>query len=175
MPTRLILPFLFMCVSWWLSGIDSDVGVFLAVTSVSLLSVVAGEAFGLLIGASIYDMEKAMTGMTVISLGMMLVGGFFVDKLPIFITWVKYLSPFKYTFDAALRIVFNRDVPCDGSGALEELCLAQDVDKVPVKDVLEHLNTHGSIGFNVGMLVVLGLAPRYLAYLALRAKKEEER
>jgi hypothetical protein len=165
-----------MIISWWMAGISYSFSVFFFTTLVSLLSTVAGEAIGLLIGAAIYDMEKAMTVVTVVSLGMMLVGGFFVEKLPVFIEWGRYLSPFNYTFNAARQVVFNRSVPCDGSGFLQDLCLSRTVGTmVPVQEVLEFLSNDGSLAFNVGMLLVLGLVPRYLAYVALRSKKEAER
>ena len=76
MPTRLILPLIYMTVSFWMAGISERFDLFVYSTLVSLLSVVAGEAIGLMLGASIYDMEKAMTLTTVVSLSLMLLGGF---------------------------------------------------------------------------------------------------
>ena len=138
---------------------------------------VAGESIGLLIGASIYDLEKAMTTMTVVSLGLMLLGGFFIQNVPTWLEWGKYLSPFKYSFDASRQLVFDRPVPCDGSGALEQLCgIGEDLnDFASSEDVLASLGVQGSVWFNALMLLAIGLGPRYIAYLALRAKKENDR
>lgn len=175
MPTRLILPLIYMVIAFWMAGISDRVDVFAFTTLVSLLSVVAGEAIGLMVGASIYDMEKAMTTMTVISLALMLLGGFFVENVPSWLEWGKFLSPFKYSFDASRLLIFDEDIPCDGSGALEILCGGSNEGLVSADDVTEFLGVQGTVGFNLGMLLLLGLVPRYLAYLALRAKKEEER
>ena len=82
----------------------------------------------------------------------------------------------KYAFAAAVQLVFTDDVPCDGSGNLEDLCgSGNDFGAAKGADVVEFLGVQGSIGFNVGMLVVICFVPRYGAYLSLRAQKGGER
>ena len=71
--------------------------------------------------------------------------------------WAKYLSPFKYSFDLSLQVVFSRNVPCDGSGALEQLCGGNGVGYAPPADVREFIGLQGSLGFNLGMLLVFCL------------------
>ena len=175
MPTRLILPLIYMIIAFWMSGISSHFSIFICTTLIALLSVMAGEAIGLLIGASIYDMEKAMTIMTVVSLALMLLGGFFIAHVPVWLRWGKYISPFKYSFDASRQLIFKTPVPCDGSGALQKYCQESSNNTITPEQVFEYLNIQGSVGFNVGILIAIGLVPRYIAYRALRAKKEGER
>ena len=175
MPARLVLPMLYMIISFWMASISTKFSMFVASTLISLLSVMAGEAIGLLIGATIYDADKGLTFMTVISLFLALVGGFFVENVPSFLVWSKFISPFKYSFDASLQLVFDEPVPCDGSGALEGLCVDTDDGFASPEDVLDFLGVQGSVGFNAGLLIAIGLIPRYLAYLALGAKKEGDR
>lgn len=174
-PVRLVLPFLYMTTSFWMAGIDDRFGVFLASTGCTLLSVLAGESLGLLVGASISAMDKALTVMTISTLTLMLLGGFFVENIPSFVKWARFLSPFKYAFDGSLQLVFDRDVPCDGTGALENLCRGRSEGYAASEDVLKTLGVQGSISFNIGMLFVICLLPRYLAYLALRRQKGVER
>jgi len=175
MPARLVLPMLYMIISFWMASISTQFSMFVATTLISLLSVMAGEAIGLLVGATIYDTEKGMTAMTVISLFLALVGGFFVENVPPFLVWSKYLSPFKYSFDASLQLVFLEPVPCDGSGALEELCIGSDDGFASSEAVINFLGVQGDVGFNVGILIAIGLVPRYFAYLALGSKKQGDR
>lgn len=175
MPTRLVLPFIYMTISFWMATISTKFSVYVTTTIISLLSVMAGEAIGLLVGSTIYDMEKGMTAMTVISLALALLGGFFVQNIPPFLQWARFLSPFKYSFDASLQLVFKDPVPCDGSGALEGLCGGASTGSASPQEVIQFLGVQGSVAFNVGILVVIGLVPRYIAYLALRAKKEGDR
>lgn len=172
-PVRIVLPLLYMIVSFWMAGFDKRFTVFIGTIACTLLSVVAGEAMGLFVGAAIYDLEKAITAMTVVTLFLMLLGGFFVQNIPFWLEWAKYLSPFKYAFDSSLQLVFDRPVPCDGSGALGELCA--NGGSVPAADILASQGIQGSIGFNVGLLLVFCFLPRYLAYVSLRFKKGGER
>jgi ABC-type multidrug transport system permease subunit len=175
MPTRLVLPAIYMVISFWMAGVSDRFDLFLFTTFITLLSVVAGEAIGLMIGASVYDMEKAMTIMTVVALALMLLGGFFVENVPFWLEWGKYISPFKYSFDASRQLVFDRDVPCDGSGALLDLCGGSSEGFVAPEEIIDFLAIQGSVGFNIGLLLVIGLVPRFVAYLALRSKKEGDR
>merc|ERR1711862_535452 len=154
-------------------GIDDRFVMFLGSTACTLLSVLAGEAIGLMVGASILDMQKAMAYMTVGTLGLMLVGGFFVQDIPAWISWTRYLSPFKYSFDASLGLVFDRDMPCDGSGMLDGIC--GEGEYATAAEVISFLGIDGTVAFNAGMLLVLASVPRYFAYLALRRTKASER
>jgi ABC-type multidrug transport system ATPase subunit len=174
-PVRLTLPFLYMTVSFWMAGVDNQFSVFIGSIACTLLSVVAGEAMGLFIGAAVYDLQKGLTIMTVFTLFLMLLGGFFVENVPDFIAWAKYISPFKYAFDSSLQLVFDRPVPCDGSGALEELCAGSDTGYVSDEDVLDFIGVQGSIAFNAGILLVFCFVPRFGAYWALRMKKSGDR
>jgi ABC-type multidrug transport system permease subunit len=124
-----------MLLAYWLAGISNRFSLLLLTTLVSLLSVLAGESFGILVGASLDDMGRAMmTTITVIALTMMLLGGFYVDNVPGFVSWAKYISLFKYAFDASRELVFDRDVPCDGSGYLPALYYPGQ-EAVPVEEI----------------------------------------
>jgi len=173
-PVRLVLPLIYMIISYWMIGISTSFVTFVASIGCALLSVVAGEAFGLLVGAAIEDLQKAITFMTVSMLFLMLLGGFFVENVPDFLQWAKFLSPFKYAFDSSLQLIFDHAVPCDGSGVLESLC-SGNTNCVTVDEVRDFIGIQGSLGFNVGLLVVLCFIPRYAAYLFLRHKKAPER
>ena len=174
-PTRLILPFIYTIIAFWMSGVNDKFSVFLGTTCCTLLSVLSGEALGLLIGASVYDQQKALTVMTVCALGLMLLGGFYLDNVPSFIAWARFLSPFKYAFDASLQVVFDENIPCDGSGLLEDICGGSDEGYATPEQIKEFLGVEGSVGFNVGMLLIISTVPRYFAYLALRSKKSGDR
>lgn len=75
-----------------------------------------------------------------------------------------------------MQLVFSDDVPCDGSGNLEELCgNGNDFGAAKGSDVVDFIDVQGSLGFNIGMLVAICFVPRYAAYLSLRAQKGGER
>jgi hypothetical protein len=58
---------------------------------------------------------------------------------------------------------------------LEALCGGLDTGSVRGEDVVKFLGVQGSVAFNASLLLVLGLVPRFIAYMALRAKKENDR
>jgi ABC-type multidrug transport system permease subunit len=138
------------------------------------LSVMTGEAIGLLVGSTVYDMEKGQTVLTVVALFLALLGGFFVQNVPSWLSWAQYLSPFAYAFFAILPVVFNEPIPCDGSDIIPE-CGGSDTGSISPEVVLNMLTVKNSVAFNVGMLFFFALFPRFIAYFALRAKKEGDR
>ena len=173
-PARLALPAIYMTISYWMSGVNNNFGIFIASTLCSLLSVLAGESIGLFLGAAVLDMEKGMVIMTVAALGLMVVGGFFVRNVPHWLLWLGYISPFKYSYNSSVQLVFDRPVPCDGSGLLAA-CGGDDTGAVSVEDVLQFLGVQFSAGFNAAMLLVIFIVVRIFAFYALKSKKAEER
>jgi ABC-type multidrug transport system ATPase subunit len=173
-PARMVLPFIYMIVSYWLAGVNYNFLIFLGSTVCTLLSVLAGESIGLLVGTTVFDMEKGMVVMTVTSLALMVVGGFFVQNLPAWLQWLRFLSPFKYAYDSSVQLVFNRPTPCDGSAVLA-VCSGRDEGFASPEEVIAHLRVQGSVGFNVGLLLAFFVVARFFSFMALRTKKAGER
>ena len=130
---------------------------------------IAGEAIGLLVGACIYEKDRAVATMTVVSMGMLLLGGVFVDNAHPMVQAVRFISPFNYAHGASCLLVFDRDVPCDGG-----IFGGCNGGSIPVDHVLDTFNVEGTVRFNVGLLLLWGLVPRFLTYFALRCKKHLE-
>ena len=173
-PARLALPAIYMCISYWMSGVNNNFGIFIASTVCSLLSVLAGESIGLFLGAAVLDMEKGMVIMTVSALGLMVVGGFFVRNIPSWILWLGYISPFKYSYNSSVQLVFDKPVPCDGSGLLAA-CEGGSTGAASTEEVLEFLGVEFSAGVNAALLLALFVVVRVAAFFALKSKKAEER
>jgi len=118
--------------------------------------------------------NKGMVIMTILALSLMVVGGFFVRNVPQWILWLGYVSPFKYSYNSSVQLVFDRPVPCDGSGVLAA-CGGRSVGYASEQDVLDFLGTEFSAGANAGLLLLIFVIVRVLAFLALKSKKPEER
>lgn len=173
-PARLALPAIYMCISYWMSGVNNNFGIFLASTMCSLLSVLAGESIGLFLGAAVLDMEKGMVIMTVSALSLMVVGGFFVRNVPSWILWLGYLSPFKYSYNSSVQLVFNKPVPCDGSGLLAS-CNGGSTGYATEESIVKFLGVEFSAGLNASLLLVMFIVIRVMAFFALKSKKADER
>jgi len=175
MPTRLVLPLLFVTVTFWMTAANSSFVVFLGVCGCTLLGVLAGESIGLFVGALIMDFEKAMTVLIVFTLTCLVSGGYYIQNIPAFMKWTPYMSPFKYAYHSCVSLVFDHDVPCDGSGILEVICSKPGVEFATPEDIREFLNVDGSVGLNIGLMCALIFVARYLAFLALKSKKAGDR
>lgn len=166
LPMRLALPCLFLIISYPMVALSPKPGTFFALCGVQLLAALCGEAMGVFIGTSTMDYEKAMTIATVASLALMLTGGYFIQNLPSFLGWIRFISPFKYSYDACIMLGFDRNVPCTNGEVLEE-CLP-GVDEVDKSVAWDYLGATETVGENVGALVAIMLFFRLAAYLALR-------
>merc|ERR1712241_1557647 len=107
---------------------------------------------------------------------LMLLGGFFANNLPVWLSWVRYLSPFAYASNAALGVIFRTPIPCDGSGGLGAICadngLGAFADPAVVRDSFD---CYGTVASNIACLLAACVLPRLLAYVCLRRKKAGER
>ncbi len=179
MPTRLALPAIYMIIAYWMSGVNNSFLIFLASTGCTLLSVLAGESIGLLIGTTFFDMEQGLAAMTILSLCLMVSGGFFVRNIVPWLSWIKFISPFKYAYDASVQLIFNSPVPCSsgaGGGVEFQSCNgASTTGFVSAEDLKSFLGVQGSVGFNVGLLIAMFVVVRIIAFVALRSKKPAER
>merc|ERR1712224_1035430 len=132
LPVFLLMPFIYMTISYWMVAPTLGFVKYLCILLIALLSVMTGQAMGFLVGASFDDIKIGQAVATVVILFLMLLGGFFAQNLPVWLSWVKYLSPFAYASNAALTVIFNKPVPCDGTGALYPMCEIGDTTSHPV-------------------------------------------
>jgi ABC-type multidrug transport system ATPase subunit len=173
MPVFLFLPFIFLVISYWMTVPTLGFTTFVLILLISLLSVITGQGMGQLVGAAFDDVKIGQAVATVVILFLMLLGGFFAKNVPLWLSWVRYVSPFAYASNAALGVIFQEQIPCDGSGGLDRLCFEQ-----PFADpnaVRELFVVSGTVASNIACLLVAGLLPRLFAYAILRRKKAGER
>jgi ABC-type multidrug transport system ATPase subunit/ABC-type multidrug transport system permease subunit len=167
LPIRLSLPLLYLMISFPMTSLAPTVKSFCQVASILLLSALAGESIGVFIGTITLDYEKAMVIALLVSLILILTGGFFVQNLPIFVHWVRFVSPAKYSYDSCLRLVYYENIKCDQGDILVE-CSDPTVKEVSPEAVWNYLGQQGTVGFNVGLLILFIIFFRIAAYLAMR-------
>uniref|UniRef100_A0A453IT17 ABC transporter domain-containing protein n=1 Tax=Aegilops tauschii subsp. strangulata TaxID=200361 RepID=A0A453IT17_AEGTS len=103
---------------------------------------------GLAIGATLLDIKKATTLASVTVMTFMLAGGFFVKRVPPFISWLRYLSFNYHTYRLLLKVQYD-----------------------PVPDILMTSVPLDNGVTEVGALVAMIIGYRVLAYLSLRRVK----
>ncbi|XP_068658198.1 ABC transporter G family member 25-like [Aristolochia californica] len=160
LPMELILPAAFGIVCYWMAGLKPDLISFL-LTMITLLGyVLVAQGMGLALGAAIMDAKQASTVVTVTMLAFLLTGGFYVNKVPAWMQWLKYTSFTYYCYKLLIIVQYgekraNQLMGCShhhggGCGMVEE-----DVGTV----------------VSVAALLVMFVGYRLLAYAALRRIK----
>lgn len=176
LPVFLFMPFTFLAISYWMAVPTLGVITFLGVLFIALLSVITGQGMGQLVGAAFDDVQVGQAVATVVILFLMLLGGFMAQNIPAWLAWVKYISPFSYASNAALKLIFREDIPCDGSGMMSPVCTPGDATGVIDPEVIFELySVTLSLGANIACLILCCIIPRVLAYHFLRRKKAGER
>ncbi|CAK7327579.1 unnamed protein product [Dovyalis caffra] len=160
LPMELVLPTIFLTITYWMAGLKGTPGNFLHTLFVLLYSVLVSGGLGLAIGALVLNQKSATIMGSVIMLSFLLAGGYYVTHVPSFISWIKYISISQYTYKLLLGSQFKPSdtYSCaDGAGGV---CLVGDYP--PIKQVGLDDQVFGAVALGI-MLV----GYRLIAYLAL--------
>ncbi|KAJ7975913.1 ABC transporter family protein [Quillaja saponaria] len=111
LPLDLLLPVLFLVVVYFMANLRmSATSFFLSILTV-FLCIVAAQGLGLAIGATLMDLKRATTLASVTVMTFMLAGGFFVKNVPIFISWIRYMSFNYHTYKLLLKVQYEHITP----------------------------------------------------------------
>ncbi|XP_028807534.1 ABC transporter G family member 9 [Neltuma alba] len=159
LPMELVLPTIFLTITYWMASLKPSLLSFFFTLLSLLFAVLVSQGLGLALGALLMDQKTATTLGSVIMLCFMLAGGFFVQNVPKFIAWIKYVSISHYTFKLFVGSQYGvRDTyPCS-----EGQCLVADFPSIKQMGV----GLEGQIVAALALGVML-VAYRLLAYAAL--------
>ena len=173
-PLKLVLPTLFLIIAYWMANINNSFPIFLAILVFQLLSILVAESFGLFLGATLGNLQHASTAATIFLIGLMLIGGFLIQRLPHWLgVWAKWLSFFKYSYNACLRLEFMGDqVYHCVDGSYVDICRNHLNGTFTGADALRYFDSGIDIGYN--FLVRFGMFTifRTGTYLSLRFIKK---
>lgn len=166
-PMDSLIPSIFCWIIYWMSGLRISANAFFENWFSVLLIMSVSQSLGLLIGACVQNFRTALSFTTVLVLSIMLVGGFYVRNIPVWIRWLKYLSFIYYGYGLVLKIEFNhRYVQCPIQDLGEQCLVSQtdlldlDVDKPPTLQAC--------------MLIAFLLLMRTSIYYALKIKTDSQ-
>ncbi|KAF6163633.1 hypothetical protein GIB67_036093 [Kingdonia uniflora] len=117
LPLDLILPIVFLVIVYFMSGLKQSFSAFFLTLSAVFLSIIAAQGLGLAIGAAFMDVKKATTVASVIIMTFMLSGGFFLQNVPSFMSWVRYISFNYHTYSLLLKIQYSCSDEVHGLGS----------------------------------------------------------
>uniref|UniRef100_A0A6N2MJJ0 ABC transporter domain-containing protein n=1 Tax=Salix viminalis TaxID=40686 RepID=A0A6N2MJJ0_SALVM len=159
LPLELALPTAFVFIIYWMGGLKADPITFILSLLVVLYSVLVSQSLGLAIGAILMDVKQATTLASVTTLVFLIAGGYYVQQIPPFIVWLKYLSYSYYCYKLLLGVQYNEDdhYECSKGGGL---CRVGDFPAVKSMG-LDHL------WVDVAIMALMLVGYRIVAYLAL--------
>ena len=159
LPMELILPTVFITITYWMSGLKPTAGNFLQTLFALLFCVLVSQGLGLALGALVMDQKSATILGTVMMLAFLLAGGFYIQHIPPFISWIKYISISHYTYKLFLGSQYkpNETYPCGNPG---KVCLVGDFPSIKT------VGLDGQVLAAVALAIML-VVYRLIAYLAL--------
>ncbi|XP_016561883.2 ABC transporter G family member 9-like [Capsicum annuum] len=158
LPMELVLPSVFVIITYWTTGLKPFALNFFSTLFTLLFSVLVSQGLGLALGALVMDQKSATVLGSVIMLSFTLVGGYFVHHVPIFISWIKYISVCQYTFKLLVGAQFQagETYTC----GINATCYVQDSPAIKAVGL-------GDTAISIVALAIMLVAYRFLAYLAL--------
>ena len=167
LPMELILPTVFLIVTYWMAGLKPDLVAFLLTLLVLLGYVLVSQGLGLALGAAIMDAKQASTIVTVTMLAFVLTGGYYVHKVPSCMAWIKYISTTYYSYKLFINVQYG-----EGKKISSMLgCSHHGSNRVSCKFIDQDIAGQISPELCVGILLLMFVGYRLLAYLALRRIK----
>jgi ABC-type multidrug transport system permease subunit len=169
-PLKLVLPIISFIITYWMANMNPDFGIFLGILVFLLMIVLVAESLGLLFGASFHDIAHAWVAANIVLLGLLLAGGYFIENIPYWlIVWTKWLSFYKYGYDACLRLQFMGDrlYKCV-NGATIVVCRNNLNGTFTGDKALKYFQVDLDIGLNFIVLMGMFITFRLAVYIALR-------
>lgn len=158
LPMGLVLPTAFFTMVYWMARLKPTPKCFFTGLFALLYSCICTQGLGLAIGALVMQQKSATVFASVIMSAFTLVGGYYVQHVPKFIGWIRYLSSIQHTFKLLLVTQFDADetYPC----GLGRICRVADFPAI------KPVGLDGVVQSAVAMAVMV-VVYRLIAYFAL--------
>ncbi|XP_059275486.1 ABC transporter G family member 14 [Lycium ferocissimum] len=158
LPLELALPTAFTFILYWMGGLKANPATFILSLLVVLYSVLVSQSLGLAYGAMLMDVKQATTLASVTTLVFLIAGGYYIQQIPPFIVWLKYLSYSYYCYKLLLGVQYNDNDVYECSKGV----YCQVADFPAIKSV--GLN---NMWMDVFIMALMLVGYRLIAYLAL--------
>ena len=105
LPFLILVPLIYALVLYWMVGLESSAEIFFTFALGMFLASLAGSSFGLLLGSTASDPKVVAALNPVLIIPFVLFSGYFKNRedLPVWLGWVEYISPMKYSFIIFVR------------------------------------------------------------------------
>lgn len=159
LPMELVLPTIFVTVTYWMGGLKPKFLTFMLTLFVILLNVLVSQGLGLALGAILMDVKQATTLSSVLMLVFLLASGYYIQHIPMFINWLKYISFSHYCYKLLIGVQYSRNEVYEcGIGKYCEVLEFPAIKYLGIDNLV----------LDVVALAVMLVVYRLLAYVALR-------
>ncbi|KAL8227657.1 hypothetical protein R6Q57_015241 [Mikania cordata] len=162
LPMELVLPTIFVTVTYWMGGLKPSLITFVLTLLIILFNVLVSQGLGLALGAILMDLKQATTLSSVVMLVFLLAGGYYIQQIPPFISWLKYISFSHYCYKLLVEVQYSENEVYDCGLGIH--CRVLDFPGIKYLGI-------GHLWWDVAALGVMLVGYRLLAYVALRMSK----
>ncbi|CAG9464710.1 unnamed protein product [Pedinophyceae sp. YPF-701] len=150
LPLDCLYPSVFVFIIYWMSGLKATAAAFFGNWFTIILTVLVGQSMGMLIGTVMMNPKSGQTVATIAMLTFMLTAGFYIDDIPVWIEWVKYLGFPYFSWRMLMKLEFG---DYDGEYP-ERLTRPNEI----------------SFGLDMGCMFLFLFGLRFITYMELRRK-----
>ncbi|GAB2230039.1 hypothetical protein Droror1_Dr00014295 [Drosera rotundifolia] len=160
MLAHVLYPAIFMVIVYFMAGLKRTLACFFQTLLTILLIAITSQGAGELFGAAVLSIKRAGTIASLVLMVFLLAGGYYVQHIPRFMKWLKYISFMFYGFRLLLKVQYSGDqlYECESVGGCRKLQSSPSFDTV---------NLGGGLR-EVWVLLAMALAYRLCAYVCLR-------
>ncbi|CAK9231345.1 unnamed protein product [Sphagnum troendelagicum] len=157
---ELVFPTIFLVILYFMASLRASVGAFFLTLLATFLIGITGQGFGEMFGAATLSLKTAGIIASMFLLVFLLAGGYYVQKMPAFMKWVKYLSFVYYGFRLLQKIQYSSDqmFNCDTTSGCESIANARALQGLALDSGVQE----------AWVLVLMAVGYRLISYLCLR-------
>ncbi|KAL5710162.1 ABC transporter G member 26 [Ranunculus cassubicifolius] len=162
MIAHVFYPTSFMLIVYFMAGFKRTVSCFFMTHFAILLIVITSQGAGELFGAMVLSIKRAGMIASLVLMLFLLTGGYYVQHIPAFMQWLKYISFMYYGFRLLLKVQYSGEelYECGSKGGCRSLQTSPSFDTVNLDGGLKE----------VWVLLAMALAYRLCAYISLRRR-----
>jgi hypothetical protein len=142
-----------------MGGLKPSLITFVLTLLVILFNVLVSQGLGLALGAILMDVKQATTLASVTMLVFLLAGGYYIQHIPPFIAWLKYISFSHYCYKLLVGVQYSATEVYDCG--LQMHCRVMDFPAIKYLGL-------DNMWWDAAALTIMLVGYRLLAYVALR-------
>ncbi|XP_068638614.1 ABC transporter G family member 26-like [Aristolochia californica] len=160
MIAQISYPTVFMTILYFMADFRRTIPCFFLTLLAVLLIVITTQGAGELLGAAVMSIKRAGMIASMILMLVLLTGGYYVQHIPSFMQWLKYISFIYYGFRLLLKVQYSGDelYECGSEGGCLSLKTSPTLDTVDFNGDYKE----------VWVLLAMAVGYRICAYACLR-------